>query len=248
MKLIYVRTTKHFLWVALSTNEMENSHKVRMSGESVNQVNPQTAEKLRELEEVHELERGHGWISSLVQRMDELEAPIVRRVASISRRLSLLNFSVLVNRLANGWMYLIVGVLLITLKGWHSARPAAASLVSVALCLILYTIIKPRLARRRPCDVDSALSCPEKPLDRYSFPSGHCMMAVAVAIPIGWAFPSVIPAVTLFVVIIGWARLTLAHHYPSDLIIGCIIGAGISLGVSAFFFDLLRFWPRFLSI
>ncbi|MFZ0819131.1 MAG: phosphatase PAP2 family protein [Candidatus Acidiferrales bacterium] len=196
------------------------------------------------LDKMEAIQRGEGaagWMSSLVQRMDKLEAPIVRRIASVSRRLSLFHVSVLVNRMANGWMYLIVGALMIGLKGWQSWRPAAAGLISVGLCQILYRIIKRAIARRRPCEADSALSSPEKPLDKYSFPSGHCMSAVAVAIPLGWAFPAVIPVMIFVVLLIGWARLSLGHHYPSDIIMGCLIGAGISLGVTALFFNLIRF-------
>jgi undecaprenyl-diphosphatase len=192
--------------------------------------------QLQNVEPINGHEQSPGWIGGLFRRMDKLEAPIVLRIASISRRLSLVQFSVWVNRLANGWIYLAIAVPLILLMGWHLWRPAAASLISVGLGQILVALIKPKLARLRPCDARPALSCREKPLDRYSFPSGHCMTAVSVAIPLGWAFPLTIPAMILVVALVGWARISLAHHYPTDLIMGCIIGASISLVVTAFFF------------
>jgi undecaprenyl-diphosphatase len=218
-----------------------SSAKSQAPGESVSDFNWRIDAPLDEAEAIQRGDSAPGWMSSLVHRMDRLEAPTVLRIASVSRRLSLFRASVLVNRLANGWMYLIVGALLIGLKGWQSWRPAAAGLISVGICQILYRIVKPALARRRPCDAYSALQSSEKPLDKYSFPSGHCMTAVAVAIPLGWAFPAAIPIMIFVVLVIGWARLSLGHHYPSDLIMGCIIGAGISFGVTALFFNLSRF-------
>jgi undecaprenyl-diphosphatase len=194
------------------------------------------ATHLHTAEQITGRKQSPGWFPALFRQMDRMEAPIVLRVASFSRRLSLFQFSVWVNRLANGWMYLLIALLLILLKGWHLWRLAAASLISVGLGQILFAYIKPKLARLRPCDAEPALSCREKPLDRYSFPSGHIMTAVSVAIPLGWAFPWAIPAMILVVALVGWARLSLAHHYPTDLIVGCIVGASISLVVTAFFF------------
>jgi undecaprenyl-diphosphatase len=179
-------------------------------------------------------------MSGLFQHLDKLELPTVRRIASISRYLHLFQLSVFVTRLANGWMYLGIATLLIVLKGWQSWRPAAAILISVGICQILYRFVKPTFARLRPCDTDSTLASPEKPLDRYSFPSGHCMTAVAAAIPLGWIFPSAIPVIIFSVLLIGWARMSLGHHYPSDVLMGSIIGGGISFGVTTLFFHFIH--------
>jgi undecaprenyl-diphosphatase len=213
----------------------------RIPGKSVNDFNWRIDAPLEDLGPNQARSGAPGWMFEFVRRMDGLEAPIVRRVAMISRRFSLFRVSILVNRLANGWMYLIVGGLLIGFRGWQAWRPAAAGLIAVGVCQILYRIVKPALARRRPCDSDAALQNGEEPLDRFSFPSGHCMSAVAVAIPLGWAFPAVIPVMIFAVALIGWARLSLAHHYPSDLVMGCVIGAGISLGVTSLFLRFIHF-------
>lgn len=108
-----------------------------------------------------------------------------------------------------------------------------AGLVSVAIAHVIYAFLKPWLARLRPCDVDPMLPLCEKPLDKYSCPSGHCMTVTAVGVPLGWSYPSMVPAVVFCVILISWARLSLGHHYLSDILLGILVAVGISWPVSA---------------
>ena len=136
------------------------------------------------------------------------------------------------NRMGNGWLYLPLAVLLPMLKGWQSWRFLLAASLSVIVAHSFYPIIKSRLARLRPCDFDPTLSSSIKALDRYSCPSGHCMTAAAVGIPLALAFPPTLPAIAFIWLLIAWSRIALGHHYPTDLLLGGAIGAGIAVPVS----------------
>jgi undecaprenyl-diphosphatase len=81
-------------------------------------------------------------------------------------------------------------------------------------------------------DRDGALESLLKPLDRYSCPSGHCMTVAALSLPIGFVMPGFAPALVALLVLIGWARLAAAHHYPSDLVLGTLMGYGVAWPVS----------------
>ena len=107
----------------------------------------------------------------------------------------------------------------------------AASL-AVALAQAVYAIGKRLVARPRPFATDQTVESLGVPLDQYSFPSGHCMTAAAVCVAIGTAFPLSIPAGIALVVLVGWARIACAHHYPTDVLAGAALGAGIALPVS----------------
>ena len=63
-----------------------------------------------------------------------------------------------------------------------------------------------------------------------SFPSGHTSSAFSVATSIGLAFPKwyVIAPSFLWAAGVGYSRMELGVHYPTDVLAGAIIGAGSS--------------------
>lgn len=67
------------------------------------------------------------------------------------------------------------------------------------------------------------------PTDRYSFPSGHTATAFSIATSLTLRYPDkpVIIAISyLYAAIIGYGRMYLGVHYPSDVLGGMIIGSG----------------------
>jgi membrane-associated phospholipid phosphatase len=67
------------------------------------------------------------------------------------------------------------------------------------------------------------------PTDRYSFPSGHTATAFSMATSLTLRYPDrpVIIAISyLYAAIVGYGRMYLGVHYPSDVLGGMIIGSG----------------------
>jgi membrane-associated phospholipid phosphatase len=63
-----------------------------------------------------------------------------------------------------------------------------------------------------------------------SFPSGHTSAAFSLATSLSLAFPKwyVIAPSLLWAGTVGYSRMYLGVHYPSDVLVGAIIGAGTS--------------------
>lgn len=67
------------------------------------------------------------------------------------------------------------------------------------------------------------------PTDRYSFPSGHTAMAFSIATTLTLRYPdkpAVIAGSFLYAALVGYGRMYLGVHYPSDILGGIIVGSG----------------------
>ncbi len=95
--------------------------------------------------------------------------------------------------------------------------------------------IKPLAHRRRPARVE-----PGAFTDRYvampastSFPSGHAASAFAFAYAVSRDLPRVAVPIGLLAGAVAHSRVHTGVHYPSDVVIGSILGAGTAAMVTA---------------
>jgi undecaprenyl-diphosphatase len=58
----------------------------------------------------------------------------------------------------------------------------------------------------------------------YSFPSGHTTAAFSVAVSFALVFPSIMIPLMLAALMVGLSRIYLGVHYPTDVVVGIIIG------------------------
>ena len=65
----------------------------------------------------------------------------------------------------------------------------------------------------------------------HSFPSGHTSSAFALATSVSLAYPKwyVIAPAAAWAITAGWSRMYLGVHFPSDVLIGAIIGSGCAV-------------------
>jgi undecaprenyl-diphosphatase len=127
--------------------------------------------------------------------------------------------------LGNGiTIWAIIGLALIISKKYR--KHGVMIVAALILCFLVGNLsIKPIVARTRPFDVMPLLGglLVKAPTD-FSFPSGHTMCAFASSVVI-FNMNKKIGIFTLILSsLIGFSRLYLYVHYPSDVFGGMIIG------------------------
>ena len=165
-------------------------------------------------------------VDQVFLRLNCRELPIVARVVDSSRQKPIRMLLHLTNFLYDGWIYTLLLLFLLLREEWRLLLTAA---LSAAISFILYFMTKPRLARIRPCHLAVARAVQSRCLDRYSFPSGHCMTLIVMGVLLSWNHHGFIPILVGMLLLLCWARMAAAHHYPSDLIAG--IGIGLIVAV-----------------
>jgi undecaprenyl-diphosphatase len=128
----------------------------------------------------------------------------------------------------------VPGILLIVAlskKNILLRRRALGIIVPVALSAIVANILKYTTDLPRPYEIYpfiEKLSGGGSP----SFPSGHTADAFAFAIAIALAYPRwyIIAPALIWATLVGYSRMCLGVHFPSDVLAGALIGAACAYG------------------
>jgi len=169
-------------------------------------------------------------------READLEA--VRIVSRTANTPSGRTCAVGISKLGNGWIYPLLATLILIDLGSSGCRIILLSSVSAAAVHCLYPFIKWRFQRERPFEVDPGLPSLLATLDEHSFPSGHVMTLTGVLVPMVILWPATAIVAVLMACSLAWARVATAHHFPSDVVVGALLGIGIGYAISATFIPL----------
>jgi undecaprenyl-diphosphatase len=161
-------------------------------------------------------------------RIDQAELSICRYVNMTSDFLSVRAFFRLISWLGDGWFWYALMSSLPFVYGSSAWNATAHMAVTGAVTLLLYKSIKSRAVRERPYITHAAIHCVSAPLDRYSFPSGHTMHAVAFAIVMLRYFPEWSSVLVAFASLVALSRVVLGLHYPTDVAAGALLGAAVA--------------------
>ena len=173
--------------------------------------------------------------SALFLRADRAERRLclIANAASVRRALRMLFRTV--SRLGDGVIWYALMASMPLWLGWTGGARAALHMVVVgAVGLALYKVLKRTLVRERPFIGLIGIECAMPPLDRYSFPSGHTLHAVAFTVIAVGHVPGLAVLLVPFALLVAASRVVLGLHYPSDVAVGALLGAALASVSSAF--------------
>ena len=133
-----------------------------------------------------------------------------------------------VSRMGDGaFWYAMLGVTW-WLKGWQFKSSILYILLGTLVGTAIYKILKTKTIRPRPYQVHQAIHLGERPLDHFSFPSGHTLHAVLATIVLGYITPMLLFVMLPFSFLVALSRMILGLHYPTDVVVGALIGAAVA--------------------
>lgn len=146
----------------------------------------------------------------------------------------------------SGWVALgVMGALVVALSLCRRVGLAAAAAATVAGSALLNSLVKLAIGRDRPPPTGPVV-------DGSSFPSGHSQSAVVTGVTVvllvgtatvlhsRLARVLAVAAVVAVVALVGWSRVALGVHWPSDVLGGWLLGSAWVLAAAAMLTD----WGR----
>jgi undecaprenyl-diphosphatase len=141
----------------------------------------------------------------------------------------------IVSRLGDGVFWYTLMVLMTVVFGYEGLVCALRMVIVGLIGAALYKYLKAGLVRERPFISHLGIVQGTRALDRYSFPSGHTLHAVSFTVLAVDAFPILAVLLVPFACLVAMSRVVLGLHYPSDVVVGALIGASLAFGAIALF-------------
>lgn len=174
---------------------------------------------------------GKPKLHKLQKRVLQWDTRLCLRVNLLSQLKFFAQFFKTVSRLGDGWLWAAATLIMIISLVLQNV---AVSLVAIKVCAVLltsfcgyllYKYLKVHTVRPRPYQVHQTITLGERPLDVFSFPSGHTLQAVLFTIMLGQQVPMLLWVLMPFTLLVALSRLVLGLHYPTDVLVGAGIGA-----------------------
>ena len=157
-------------------------------------------------------------------RLDAFEGRLCAPCNELARLLPVRAYFRAASRLGDGIAWYAMLAILPVAFGLQALLPTLHMVLTGMVGVALYKLLKDNLVRERPFASHANVTAVSRPLDRYSFPSGHTMHAVSFLTLLAAYFPGVMWIMLPFAISVALSRVVLGLHYPSDVLAGALIG------------------------
>lgn len=168
-------------------------------------------------------------MAAVIDRLDGIEIGLCLRINQFGQKEAVHKCFHLVSRLGDGSFWVAMAFVTVAINGLTVLDSIGVMAITAIAGVSIYKYLKLKLVRERPYITHGGIRLGARPLDRYSFPSGHTLHAVNFTIMFGHLEPLLLPVTVPFAVLVAVSRVVLGLHYPSDVLVGASIGAGIAV-------------------
>lgn len=172
---------------------------------------------------VKEMKRGYK-MTKLFTHIYTFECFLFKYINQFYKRKLLNTFFHGVTHLGGASFTISISLLFIIISSHSLQATAIASAVALTISHIPVALLKKLLPRKRPYLVIEHINVTQNPLKDHSFPSGHTTAIFSIVVPFIIFYPTLSILLLPIACAVGLSRIYLGLHYPSDVIVGCLLG------------------------
>jgi undecaprenyl-diphosphatase len=162
---------------------------------------------------------------SLVNSVTHWDVVFLNRIFRLEGRRFFSKVVPWISHSADGYAYPLLPLIVYLLRPEQAAGFFGAALLAFALELPLYKVLKNWIKRDRPFETVEGVENRIIPSDRFSFPSGHTAAAVVITVIVSHFFPPLLLPAATWALLVGFSRVCLGVHYPTDILAGAVLGS-----------------------
>ncbi|TXJ06545.1 MAG: phosphatase PAP2 family protein [Acinetobacter sp.] len=129
-----------------------------------------------------------------------------------------------ISRLGDGIFWYAMLAIVWLLHGLNYYLQVIYLILASSVGTLIYKLLKRHTVRPRPYQVHQVIILGERPLDHFSFPSGHTLHAVMITMVLGTLEPVLLIVMLPFSILVALSRMILGLHYPTDVMVGAGLG------------------------
>ena len=143
------------------------------------------------------------------------------------------------------WPGIVSIVIFLWLKRMRGLALVLATALAVSISDFLGATLKELIARDRPCHVLSHIKDIANCSNSFSFPSNHAVNSFTFATIVTLAYKNLTFLLYVSALLVGYSRIYLGVHYPTDVLSGALLGILIGfLGYKYFYLKILNFFKN----